>query len=775
MAASWQYRGAVAGAVARLLRRAQFCVAAIAHSDEPSFTVGLLPRRPDANAFGSDLRMPSRRKFLAALLSSAAISGVRRVLSSESRNTADLIDRESLVRRHDPVNTNIDPLSALSLGNGRFAFTADVTGLQTLHHEYEEAMPLCTMSEWGWHTTPRPTHLVGQTLKPVLFDTHGRQVGYHTSSEGQTELFNWLRENPHRLHLGRICFFKPNADDGEISSAEIAGIVQELDLWSGVLTSKFRFSGDPVEVRTAVHPSHDLLAVSVKSELLKRDRIGVALVFPYGSSSMQAADWDAPQKHETKVVNETASRLDMRRILDDDSYVVSISAEGAATITRLSQHSFVVWPKDESRLVFTVFFSREMPKAALPNVQTTFSASARHWHRFWSTGGAVDLSDSKDKRSEELERRVVLSQYLTAIQCSGNLPPQETGLTINSWYGKFHLEMHWWHAAHFALWNRLPLFERSLDWYNKILPQARELARSQGYAGVRWPKMVGPEGSDSPSSIGPLLIWQQPHPIFYAELCYLSHPNRATLNRYADIVFESARFMSSYAFFDASANRYVLGPPVIPVQENHPPRETWNPTFELAYWKFGLRIAQRWRERLGMQRLPKWDQIIEKLSALPVRDGVYLAHENCPQTFTQRNVDHPSMLGALGFLSGDDADPETMRRTLAKTLAEWRWDQTWGWDYPLTAMTAARLGESKKAVDALLMVTEKNRYLPNGHNYQRANLPCYLPGNGGLLYATALMSVGWKGSPRTHAPGFPNDGKWKIRAEGFNSSLAGNL
>ena len=53
------------------------------------------------------------------------------------------------------------------------------------------------------------------------------------------------------------------------------------------------------------------------------------------------------------------------------------------------------------------------------------------------------------------------------------MPPQETGLTVNSWYGKFHLEMHWWHAAHFALWNRTPLLEKSLGWYDRILPAAR--------------------------------------------------------------------------------------------------------------------------------------------------------------------------------------------------------------------------------------------------------------------------------------------------------------
>ena len=35
-----------------------------------------------------------------------------------------------------------------------------------------------------------------------------------------------------------------------------------------------------------------------------------------------------------------------------------------------------------------------------------------------------------------------------------------------------------------------------------------------------------------------------------------------------------------------------------------------------------------------MKRDPKWDDVIFKLSPLPAKDGVYLAHENCPQTYT---------------------------------------------------------------------------------------------------------------------------------------------
>jgi len=311
-----------------------------------------------------------------------------------------------------------------------------------------------------------------------------------------------------------------------------------------------------------------------------------------------------------------------------------------------------------------------------------FRASAIHWNRFWSSGAAVELSESRDPRAPELERRIVLSQYLTAIQSAGSQPPQETGLTCNSWYGKFHLEMHWWHAAHFALWNRPALLRRSLAWYRRILPIAREIARRQGYEGVRWPKMVGPDGRNSPSSVGPLLIWQQPHPIALAELCFQAAPRRVFLELYAQIVFETADFMASYAHWDAAAHRYVLGPPVIPAQENHPARETWNPTFELAYWAHGLKLAQLWRKRLGLPPEPRWEQVRRNLSALPVKDGLYLAHENCPMTFTERNRDHPSMLAALGVLPGEGVDRETMRRTLKKVLEVWRWPETWGWDFP---------------------------------------------------------------------------------------------
>ena len=665
----------------------------------------------------------SRRHFLAA----APVA-----LAAQS---APRIDRRAVVSRHNPTLTAIDPRSPLSVGNGEFAFTADVTGLQTFPRLYDNRMPLCTMSQWGWHTIPNPSGQTFADFHLTEFDTFGRHVGYPTSSAGQKQLYDWLRENPHRLHLGKIGFL---IDD----PASIGNIRQTLDLWTGILRSQFRYQGREVVVETCCHPTRDLLAVTVNAPL------AVAFEFPYGSGNMNAADWTHPERHQSTVTAPAPQRIDLSRELDRDRYSVAIAWQTPAVIKREGPHRFVLRPTGE-RLAFVCGF-----QGAPVDVSEAFAASRSYWPEFWNSGGAIDLA-----ASPELERRVVLSQYQTRIQCAGSLPPQETGLTCNSWYGKFHLEMHYWHAAHFAAWGRAPLLERSLGWYARILPAAQAWAKQQGYAGARWPKMTAPDGRDSPSPIGPLLIWQQPHPIHMAEWCYRAHPSPQTLARYRDIVFASADFMASFAHYDSATNRYVLGPPVIPAQENHPPRETWNPTFELEYWADALEVAQRWRARLGMPRHAAWDKVRTRLAALPVKDGVYLAHENCPQTFTERNRDHPSMLGALGVLPGTRVDRETMRRTLKKVFAEWKWPDTWGWDFPMVAMTAASLGERSLAIDALMMNTPKNTWLPNGHNWQRANLPLYLPGNGGLLLAVAHMA---------HHSAFPQ--AWNVRAEGLLSS-----
>ncbi|NQX69782.1 hypothetical protein HQN90_26985 [Paenibacillus alba] len=105
----------------------------------------------------------------------------------------------------------------------------------------------------------------------------------------------------------------------------------------------------------------------------------------------------------------------------------------------------------------------------------------------------------------------------------------------------------------------------------------------QGYEGARWPKCVTEEGINAPCFIEPFLIWQQPHPIYFAELLYSVGQDRETLERYSDIVFQSADFMASFAEWDDAGKRYVLGPPLAPAQEIYDHAVTMNQAFELAY------------------------------------------------------------------------------------------------------------------------------------------------------------------------------------------------
>src|SRR5689334_19126909 len=119
---------------------------------------------------------------------------------------AGSIDRKAVVTRHNPVFRAVDARAPLSVGNGEFAFTADFTGLQTFPELYEKTTPLCTQSQWGWHSFPSPNGKTAAYLPLEPFDTYGRSVGYATRSQGQEDLFNCLREKPHRLHLGRLAF-----------------------------------------------------------------------------------------------------------------------------------------------------------------------------------------------------------------------------------------------------------------------------------------------------------------------------------------------------------------------------------------------------------------------------------------------------------------------------------------------------------------------------------------------------------------------------------------
>ena len=165
-----------------------------------------------------------------------------------------------------------------------------------------------------------------------------------------------------------------------------------------------------------------------------------------------------------------------------------------------------------------------------------------------------------------------------------------------------------------------------------------------GYTGARWGKMSDESGRSAPGVFNSLLIWQQPHPMFFADQEY----NQAALEtqphvleKWAEILDATAEFMSSFAWWNETTHRYDLGPPLYPSSENTDPKISVNPTFEVAYWQFGLQVAMDWKSRLNETIPAKWMDVYEHLAPLPTgpynQTETYVIYEGIENMWTTSN------------------------------------------------------------------------------------------------------------------------------------------
>lgn len=77
-----------------------------------------------------------------------------------------VIDRERIVRTFNVRRNESSEETPLQVGNGNFAFGADITGLQTFR-------PYGIMSSWGWHNASLPTtagqaNISGKLQRPCV-------------------------------------------------------------------------------------------------------------------------------------------------------------------------------------------------------------------------------------------------------------------------------------------------------------------------------------------------------------------------------------------------------------------------------------------------------------------------------------------------------------------------------------------------------------------------------------------------------------------------------
>ena len=753
------------------------------------------------------------------------------------------MNREKVIARNNPRKQELDFLSPFTVGNGRLAYTADATGMQTLYEEQAEAgFPLLTMADWAWHMTPAANGGTYELERDLVMTEYAHQrkgkVRYAVEKQpGNEEVYDWLRENPHRYNLIRIGLYYKNE---RIRAEQITGIWQSLDLYTGILISNFELcindeltnglrtdlqeqrtpESIPVQIRTLCHQEQDVLAFEIRSALCRTGDLQVALQLPYASPDMTGSNWEAEERHETKAWLKDEHTFRLVHTMDESRVGISVCSESVCTLKKgtseqriasisdsqngvlvfeqRGKHSYVCRLTGEECFAFSVGLEpdntvtkeegvkyeneelalqmlagkndeKELFTVDIPDFAACEQSSICKWKQFWQQGGMISFEHSTDPRAQELERRIILSLYVSAINSCNHMPPQETGLTVNSWYGKSHLEMYLWHLAYLPLWGRSDLLKKSLGWFRQILPKAVKNAKRNDYQGAKWPKMVGPEGVDCPSVIATLLVWQQPHLIYMLELLYQTDGGQEVLREYWDLVRESAEYMADFAEFNPEKQVYELVAPLIPAQESHHPEDTKNPVYEVEYWRFGLLLAIEWAKRLDEPYPAKWQEVAEHMAMPVLQDGVYLAHEQCTTTYAEYAKDHPSMVAALGLLPGERIEPQVMRKTLQKIYETWDFQSMWGWDFAMLAMTETRLGNPAGAVDILLYDTEKNRYMSNGHNLQasRSDLPLYLPGNGSLLLAIPMMAVGYPGCDRAR-PGFPDDGTWQVEVEGIH-------
>ncbi|KAL4805415.1 Six-hairpin glycosidase-like protein [Aspergillus unguis] len=700
---------------------------------------------------------------------------------------AGQIDRKSIVSQYNVVRTDLidNETTPLQVGNGDFAFSVDNTGMQSF-------LPFNTLSSWAWHNDSLPTdgeQLSDYTGVPML--THGRNVSYDIPDPDLPEVSQWLIGNPNRINLGRIGLqYKGSTLAGD----QISNARQELDLWNGSIISTFMVDGHDVKVLTQGDFESDSVGFEIQSELLESGDLAVELDFPYPpihsteyKYEVFVGVYDFPENHTTTAL--PGKRNDTVHIyheLQETAYFVNLRWPSESPLilgrpknaTGLEKHRYTLNPTASTRsIAFTALFTPEKTKPEDPSTITQRNTLA--WNKYWTTGGFIDLTSSPNPKADELQRRIILSQYHVRVNSAATgQSPQESGLMNNGWYGKFHMEMVVWHSAHWVTWGREEYFNAIFPGvYETLLPSSLERARKMGWEGARWPKMTETNtGVSSPGGINGLLLWQQPHPMYLAELAYRAAPTKDTLERWDSVLTATADYLASYAWKNESSGYYDLGPPSYGVTENTPPEETLNLAYEIAYWRYALDAAISWKTKRNLPVPPKWKHVAANLAPPPQVDGLYAVYEGLNSSWwndSSLTGDPRSLIMLQGILPDTPAvEPDVARKTADKVDEIWQDEDIRGWGRVVLAINSARIGDPERAIGHLAAfeywVFDDAGFAVRGGD--GGTPPPFMPGNAGFLLAVAYMAAGWEGS-EGHAPGFPDHGSWIVKHEGLRKAL----
>lgn len=597
--------------------------------------------------------------------------------------------KKSDIIKYNLKFNHIDSKNPVTIGNGDFAITLDQTGTQSLYETYKD-IPLSTMSNKNWFYKDK------KNIKPSYVDGKA----YMLFNLDNDPNYQTNRQYPFKYSFMQILLYD---NDKLIDINNIKDVKQELDLYKGIVTSSFNYKEKINKTISFIYQDHDEFNFKLQS-----DNLNLALKFNYPSYTKNGYRLD--------ILPNVLVKEDRITLLYDDKNSLSFKLKSS------SKYQIV-----ENTLIFddnNVSFS-----LALDEIK-----EGKLLDEFWKCDNGIIIDN------EELVKKMVLSKYLLHVNSTGIYPPQESGLTYNCWNSKFHLEMHLIHSLWNIYNNHVGDLVKSFDYYLSIMPSSLKRASLNGYKGLRFPKMTGPDGEDSPSNIGPLLIWQAPHILFMLQEIYYLYNKENIIKKYEPLISGTIDFMIS--FLTLKDSKYQMLDPLLEACESIPLDRCQNPSFELEYWRYTLERQPKIDTVLyGHQRYDYLD-ITSKIITPKEDDGIYLKTYGVIDKYDLYK-DHPTEGFLMSFFKSKIVDKEKMVKTIDYILKNMDLSSYWGWDFPFLGLSLLNCGEIEKSIEVTQLNTINNQYLYNGYNTSpRDDLKAYLPGNGAfLIYYYYLSNI----------------------------------
>ena len=597
--------------------------------------------------------------------------------------------KKSDIIKYNLKFNHIDSKNPVTIGNGDFAITLDQTGTQSLYEIYKD-IPLSTMSNKNWFYKDK------KDIKPSYVDGKAYML-FNLDNDPNYQI---NRQYPYKYSFMQILLYD---NDKLIDINNIKDVKQEFDLYKGIVTSSFNYKEKINKTTSFIYQDHDEFNFKLQS-----DNLNLALKFNYPSYTKNGYRLD--------ILPNVLVKEDRITLLYDDKNSLSFKLKSSSNY-QIVENTLIF---DDNNVSFSL---------ALDEIK-----EGKLLDEFWKCDNGIIIDN------EELVKKMVLSKYLLHVNSTGIYPPQESGLTYNCWNSKFNLEMHLIHSLWNIYNNHVGDLVKSFDYYLSIMPSSLKRASLNGYKGLRFPKMTGPDGEDSPSNIGPLLIWQAPHILFMLQEIYYLYNKENIIKKYEPLISGTIDFMIS--FLTLKDSKYQMLDPLLEACESIPLDRCQNPSFELEYWRYTLERQPKIDTVLyGHQRYDYLD-ITSKIITPKEDDGIYLKTYGVIDKYDLYK-DHPTEGFLMSFFKSKIVDKEKMVKTIDYILKNMDLSSYWGWDFPFLGLSLLNCGEIEKSIEVTQLNTINNQYLYNGYNTSpRDDLKAYLPGNGAfLIYYYYLSNI----------------------------------